>query len=127
MSDFRAVFTAGVTLQPWTDPADIGADKPSRINARPEHEHRRHVGTRGVQIEISAIVGGVTGPLDGTLGGDLFGATFLELPLLPPPAFSSPGSQSSVQRFTPNSTGHYTVQLARPNHGAVIVHIDVDS
>ena len=127
MADFRLEFSGGVTLEPWSDPAAILADLPSRLNARPEHEHTRHVGVSGVQVELSARVGGVLAPLDASLGGVLFAAFFLELPSFPPPAFSSPVGQSSVQRFTPVTLGHYTLQIAREGHGAIIVHVDVDS
>ncbi len=127
MADFRLEFSGGVTLQPWSDPADVLADLPSRLNARPEHEHTRHVGVSGAEVELSARVAGVLAPLDVALAGVLFTASFLELPSLPPPSFSSPVGQSSVQRFTPVTLGHYTLQLAREGHGAIIVHVDVDS
>lgn len=127
MADFRLEFSAGATLEPWSDPADVLADLPSRLNARPEHEHTRHVAVSGVQVELKARVGGVLAPVDATLGGVLFAASFLELPSFPPPAFSSPAGQSSVVRFTPVTLGHYTLSIAREGHGAVIVHVDVDS
>jgi hypothetical protein len=127
MADFRLEFSGGVTLEPWSDPADILGDLPSRLNARPEHEHTRHVAVSGVQVELRARVAGVLAPLDGALGGALFTAAFLELPSFPPPAFSSPVGQSSVQRVTLVTLGHYTLSIAREGHGAVIVHVDVDS
>lgn len=127
MADFRVAFTAGVTLEPWDDPASVSPDRPSRINPRPEHIHKRHVGEVGEQVEVTATVAGVAGPLDATLGGELFDLAFLEAPALPFPTTSSPAGQSSVQRFTPAAVGHYTVQLTRPNHGGVILHVDVDS
>lgn len=127
MADFRLRFTSGLTLEPWEDPADVVGDRPSRLSARPEHTHSRHVGETGVQIQVSAIVAGVVGPVDGTLGGVLFTAAFLETPSLPPPSLSSPAAQSSVQRFTPVETGHYTLQISREGHGAIICHVDVDS
>jgi hypothetical protein len=127
VADFAAAFTAGVTLEPWDDPSSVSPDRPSRINPRPEHIHKRHVGTTGVEVEVTATVAGVAGPLDATLGGELFSLSFHEGPTLPFPAVSSPAGQSSILRFTPSAVGHYTVQLSRPNHGGVILHVDVDS
>lgn len=127
MADFGLAFTSGVALEPWDDPQSVSPDRPSRLNPQPDHIHKRHVGTVGVQIELTATVAGVAGPLDATLGGELFTPSFLEAPALPFPALSHPGGQSSVQRFTPLSTGHYTFLLSRSNHGGTIVHVDVDS
>jgi len=127
VADFRLALTSGVTLEPWDDPASVSPDRPSRVNPRPEHIHKRHVGTSGVQVAVTATVDGVAGELDANLGGELFSAAFLETPTLPPPALSSPAGQSSIQRFTPGAAGHYTLQIDRPNHGGVIVHVDVDS
>ncbi len=125
MADFGAAFSSGVTLEPWDDPPSVSL--PSRINPLPERIHKRHVGAVGVQVELTATVGGVAGPLDGALGGELFSLGFLEAPALPFPAVSFPAGQSSVQRFTPGAVGHYTVQLTRLNHGGLILHVDVDS
>ncbi len=128
MSDFRIGFSSGVTLEPWEDPADVPGDRPSRLNARPEHPHTRHVGALGVQIELTATTAdGIVGPLDAGLGGVLFTAVLAEFPFFPPPAFSSPAGQSSVKRFTPNALGHYTIQVARIGHGSIYAHVDVDS
>lgn len=126
MADFRVAFTSGVALEPWDDPASVSPDRPSRINPRPEHIHKRHVGAVGVQVVVTASVGGVAGPLDATLGGELFSGTFLEGPSMPYPPLTSPAGQSSVQRFTPTETGHFTLQINRENHGGIIVHVDVD-
>lgn len=127
VADFAVDFTSGVALEPWDDPQSVSPDKPSRVNPQPEHIHKRQVGAVGVQVELTASVAGVAGPVDGTLGGELFSLAFHEAPALPFPSVSNPGGQSSVQHFTPIYVGHYTVQLTRPNHGAVILHVDVDS
>ncbi len=127
MADFRVTLSSGVTLEPWDDPQSVSPDRPSRINPRPEHIHKRHVGTSGVQVELTATVDGVAGEVDANLGGELFSAVFLETPSLPPPSLSNPAGQSSIQRFTPSEPGHFTLQLSRANHGGVIVHVDVDS
>ena len=75
MADFAVALTAGVTLDPWDDPQSVSPDRPSRINPRPEHIHKRHVGTTGFQVEVTATVGGVSGELDSNLGGELFSAS----------------------------------------------------
>jgi hypothetical protein len=120
MADFRAEFTDGAVVQPWLDPA-LG-DRPDRLNPRAEHLHRRHVGAVGVQVEVSARVGGVLAPLDAALGGELFLAFIAEAPVFPAP----PGGQSSVQRFTPLAAGHYTLRIVREAHGSLFVHLDVE-
>jgi len=126
MAAFRSAFTAGVTVEAWEDPA-LG-DVPSRINPNPEHGHKRHVGSVGVQITLTATVGGVVAPLDAALGGKLFKVFFAELPAGPPPALSNPVGQSSVQRFTPTVPGHYSLRLALdPLGGSIFHHVDVEA
>lgn len=125
MADFTARFTAGATVEQWTDPASGGV--PTRINPFPEHPHRRHVGAVGVQVEITATVSGVEGEVDANLGGLLFAFHFAELPAFPPPAVSNPAGQSSVQRFTPAAVGHYSFKLKREEHGEIYFHLDVPS
>jgi hypothetical protein len=124
MADFGAVFTSGVTVQPWLDPG-LG-DRPDRLNPRAEHQHRRHVGEPGVEVELSARVAGVLAPLDAALGGQLFLAFLAESPVFPPPPVSSPAGQSSVQRFTPLVAGHYTLRIVREAHGSLFVHVDIE-
>lgn len=123
MADFRAQFSAGVSLQPWVDPP-LGA-RPSRLNVRAEQAHKRHVGSLGVQVTVQAIVGGVAAPLDAALGGRLFTSFLAESASFPPPAITSPGGQSSVQRFTPLVAGHYTMRLTREGGGSIFLHVDV--
>lgn len=124
MADFRVEFTDGVTVEPWEDP--LLGNVPSRLNPRPEQGHRRHVGAIGVEVELSAIVGGVLAPLDGALGGRLFSCFPVEWPSVVMPAVSSPGGQSSVQRFTPAANGHYTLRILRDGGGSVFFHVDVE-
>lgn len=123
MPDFGATFTAGVTGATWDDPAS--GDKPTRINPRPGQPHRRWVGSVGVQVTITARVAGVSAPLDAALGGRLFTATIGEAPGALP-VISSPGGQSSVQRFTPEVAGHYSVVLRREGGGGQWLHVDIE-
>lgn len=122
MASFDATFTDGATIAQWDDPAFGGV--PTRQNAFEEHPHLRFVAEVGVEVEVSASIAGVVGPLDATLGGLLFSFSFAELPGISPPSITSPVGQSSVQRFTPPAAGHYTMKLKRPANGAVILHID---
>jgi hypothetical protein len=122
MASFEATFTDGATIAPWNDPASGGV--PTRLNAFGEHPHLRFTAVAGVEVEVSASIAGVVGPLDATLGGLLFAMTFAEIPVALPPAITSPAGQSSVQRFTPPEAGHYTVKLKRPQNGSVFLHID---
>lgn len=132
MSDFRLFVTAGVSLQPWADPAAVvgGREQPGRLNPNPDHGHTRYVGAVGTQVELTAVVPGLgSAPLDTALvDGNLFKAELIEFPGdHGTPGFSSPGGQSSVQHFTPLDTGHHTVIISRDGHGGIIVHVDVDS
>jgi len=123
MPDFTADFTGGASVVVWQDPA-LGS-QPSRINPSPEHPHRRHVGSTGVQVEITATVLGVVGEVDANLGGRLFIGELAESASAPKPAVSSPAGQSSVQRFTPTAPGHYTFVLRRESGGGIFHHIDI--
>jgi hypothetical protein len=123
MADFRAEFTAGASPVPWDDPAS--GSRPGRLNPRAEHPHLRHEGSLGVQVSVSARIGGVLAPLDAALGGELFSAFLAESPVFPAPPVSNPVGQSSVQRFTPLVAGHYTLRMVREAHGSLFVHVDV--
>lgn len=122
MSDFRAGFTSGVTLEPWADPAD--STRPTRQNTTAERGHTRRQGTVGTQIEVTATVAGVDAPLDAALDDRLFLVSFAEW-VEPKPVLSSPVGQSSVQRFTPASAGHYCFVLRRDGGGGIFMHVDV--
>jgi hypothetical protein len=130
VQDFTASPTAGLVLQQWQDPerppgtlggTDPGA--PSRINPIDGYPHTKRVGVVGTEIELTASVGGVAGPMDAALGGRLFTRWFVETPCVH--GFTSPAGQSSVVRFTPWVAGHYCVGVGRVNGGTVLVHFDV--
>lgn len=123
MADFEPRFTAGATLEPWTDP--LVGTRPSRLNPAANRPHQRRRVVSGALVSVSARVGGVTAPLDAALGGRLFVAWFVEYPSVSPPALSSPAGQSSLQRFTPTTAGHYTLVLRRAGGGGVLLHFDV--
>lgn len=132
MADFSADFSAGTTLEQWTDPALATSPfTPTRINVFTETPHRYRKGVTGSPITITATVpafDGVAGEVDANLGGRLFALHFAEIPQLPPPSVSNPGGQSSVQTFTPRQAGHYTVRMERSGAtgGSVFLHVDVE-
>lgn len=83
-------------------------------------------GTVGQAIVLKAIVNGVTGPADGTLGGNLFHASLGEWPLgFGPPSVSQTGGFTSIGTFTPLHAGHHLFVFRRPSGGAVGVPIYV--
>jgi hypothetical protein len=121
MADFGIAF-AGAPLAPWLDPPT--GDLPSRINPTPTRPHLRRRATVGAEVELAAVVAGVTGPLDAALGGRLFLGWWIEHPTVGPPAVAVPAGQSSVRRFTPELAGHYTYCLRRFGGGGLILHVD---
>jgi hypothetical protein len=121
--DFSARFSAGTTLEVWSDPDDDdGAGRPSRLNPTGTHPHKRRRATVGQQVVVTATVDGVSGPADAALGGRLFLGMLSECP--DRPGLSSPANHTSVQRFTPRVAGHYTIVVRRDGGGAVILHMD---
>jgi len=123
MPDFEARFTAGTTVQPWVDPPLD--DTPSRINPEPEHPMLYRQAGTGETVTISAVVGGVVGPLDSALDGRLFYGWMIECPTpTAVPPVSSPPGQSSVVSFVPETAGHYTYMLRRWGGGGIILHVD---
>lgn len=122
MPDFSAQWV-GPTITHWRDPADTPT-RPSRINPIAGREHRRLRCSVGELVQLIAVVNGVSGPPDSSLGGRLFVGWFTEWPGAQPVATPTPGS-SSVRTFTPTVAGHYTYALHRKGGGGVILHVDV--
>jgi hypothetical protein len=120
--DFSVRFSDGTTVQRWTDPPTDAL--PSRINAAPNRPPLRQVASVGSEVEVSAIVDGDEAPLDGALGGRLFYGWWIEYPTVDPPGLTLPAGQSSVRRFTPALSGHYTYCLRRMDGGGYILHVD---
>jgi hypothetical protein len=120
--DFRATFTSGTTLAPWTDPA---GDRPSRQNTAIDRGHLRQLATVGAEVELTANVDGVAAPMDAALDGRLFLGMFAEWASPSIPGITSPAGQGSVQRFTPAAAGHYCFVLRRDGGGGIYFHLDV--
>ncbi len=122
MADFTLKLTHGANWVDWLDPTGPNGE-PSRLNPHVGAPHRILVGTVGALVIVKAVVGGVDGPADGALGGRLFTAWFVQMPV-PPGALDGIAGFSSVQTFTPAFPGHYVVGFYRPAGG--IVHLLVD-
>lgn len=125
MPDFRAAFTSGVSVVPWTDPPSLDGSKPSRLNPRVQRPHLRRRGSVDTLIQVTATVEGVAGPIDGALSGRLFFGWLAEFPGGSRPALLHSVGQTSVQSFTPRVAGHYTLVLRRTGSGGLILHVDV--
>lgn len=126
MPNFDARFSSGISVVPWDDPAS--GTRPSRLNPVDGHPFIREVCTVGVEVEVQARISGLGwAPLDSAFFpaqpkfDDL---EFMEYPGPARPVATSPAGQSSVQRFTPDTAGHYTLRFSRPQGGAIRMHID---
>lgn len=117
MPNFTVALSGNVTVAEWTD---------ERLNPTPGNTHRYpEVIRTGGAVTLTATVGGVSGPLDATLGGDTFTHYFAEVPVWPAPAISSPAGQSSVCSFTPRNLGLHLLFMRRIDGGAVGIHLYV--
>jgi hypothetical protein len=114
----------GVTVQPWRDSADPELDRAPVAGSPP----RRHLSlVRGSEVTIHLIPDGETGPpLDADLDGRPFDGWWLEAPFHWPELRPVAG-RSSIVRFTPWATGHYTLMVYRPDGGGAILHFDLMS
>ena len=119
MPNFTTRITSGATMQTWTDAAD--SERPGRLNYDPARPHTFRQVALGATVVVTATVGGVEGEVDANLGGELFTASFAEVPTWPAPATSSPPNQSTQVQFTPAHLGHHVLVQRRANGGAVWV------
>jgi hypothetical protein len=117
MPNFTARISDGTVATAWQDP---------RTNPLPGHPPRYHKAEMGTEVVIKATVGGVEGPADGALGGDLFETDFVEYPTSSSPVMTPDATHTSIQRYTPTTLGHYFVLLRRLNGGAIGFHFDVE-
>lgn len=127
MPNFRARFFAGVSVAPWDDPSSLSLQRPTRLNPSPGHPFLREVCTVGVEVELQAHITGLGwAPLDAAFAPDpvFFPLEIFEYPGPIRPVTSHPVDQTSVQRFTPDTPGHYTLRFYRPQGGAIYLHLD---
>jgi len=137
MPDFYLVAVGAPTLETrvWEDPAS--STLPSRIGNVNERQHRRLVGQVGVVVTLQAILNGQTGVQPDTVTG-MFTMWAVEFPTDAgqPMRFVPVAGMSSLQRFTLNGEGHYTLAVRhedvggtppQSNAGGVILyHVDVE-
>lgn len=122
MADFIARLTAGVTPTDWDDHAGDGV---SRLNAAVARAPRYLRATVGVPVTMAATIGGVEGPLDAALGGNLFSSDFGMAAV--PVVATHPAGQTSVQTFTAPIAGHYFWVMRHANGGAIGLHLDAEN
>lgn len=114
-------------VQSWLDPAGTGpggSSQPSRINARSGLPLRRYVATTGY-LQLAAVVGGVQGPPDSALGGNLFLWDVIEAPVAYPVPILQDFGYTSIADVRLDVAGHYTIQALHAGGGSVLVHVDV--
>ena len=118
----------------WIDPASTlpdpygGAPRaiPTRQNARDGLPHRYTRFYQFQKIDLVMFPAGASGlVLDGALGGNLFQATFAEVPF-GIATWSSPVGISAYQFFTPTIKGAYLAVLSRPLAGGILWHFMVE-
>ena len=78
----------------------------------------------GATPRIEAVVGGSVAPVDGSLGGRLFGVEWETTPG-PTVGFTIPAGRTSRVDFTPNAVGHWVLRFWRAEGGAVRIPIAV--
>jgi hypothetical protein len=93
---------AGGSWVPWTDPASAGPIAPSRLNDDPAHLRTYLKVLAPSTITITAVVEGVSGPLDSdpVMAGRLFSTDFAEWSGNTQPALASAPGHSSVVTVT---------------------------
>lgn len=123
MANFTVIVASGAVVRDWLDPASSSA--PSRLNAHVDHPMKRYIGKVAVPVVLKAVVGGVVGPADGALGGNLFVADAIEAPSPPFVGITQPFGFSSIITVMPDRVGHYTIRVRRPDGGNEHVHLDV--
>lgn len=127
MADFTVIVVLDgiTTVKDWLDPSSAGG-APSRLNSRPGLPQKRYVGARPTPVVLKAVVDGVVGPADATLGGRLFFPWTVEAPAMPFIGFSSPPGFSSVVTVVPDRAGHFVIGIRRPDGGFEHVHLDIN-
>lgn len=127
MADFSVTITNGVQV-PWVDLKRNVPEQASRLVNDPDHLRSYRRFPPPATVIISAIVGGVTAPMDAALGGRLFTAAWLEWSgNTPPPIVQAPGQSSFVTVFvTAVNAGHHVLRLLRDGGGAWLVPFDVE-
>lgn len=128
MADFDTVFGAAFIATPWVDQASASPPAPSRLNSDPSHSPLYMRVTVPQTFLVQAVIGGVVGPDDSTLGGRLFEAHWVEWSGNSPPIYVQPslsGFSSRVQiQLLAEHVGHFCFCMMRPDGGAILIHFD---
>ena len=124
MPNFDVKLISGATATPWNE---------TRINPRGAAAHlywRVQVPTVGnlASVVLRCVVGGVTGPLDGALGGELFSVSRIAWSGDFPFAIGQTAGKSSevTLRFAYNMVGHQELAIRRPSGGAIVLSVEVE-
>ena len=124
-----------VVLKQWTDvTGNPLLSQFSRLNsqlgAQPTYYLLRATAAQvlaGTSIQVVGLIDGVL-VNDAGLGGDLFTVlSILEQAAGGFPADVLEAAVSAVHNITVHAVGHYTFQINRTDHGAKIIHLDVEA
>lgn len=127
--------SGGVLSTPiWQDPPSTTPAAAPRLNGNPLSPQRyRRVQAPGgggsTTIYVAAVVNGVTGPSDASLGGALFSWVWSEAAnpaavlMVPTPGYSS----KIAVTFLPGSNGHHLLSARMQGGGAIGAHLDVEA
>lgn len=124
-----------VALTQWTDvTGDPVLDQYNRLNSQLGVQPFFYkltgsaaVISAGISVQFACLINGVAEP-DANLGGDLFfPASVVEMPTGGSPTIAQQAATSAVHNITVRAAGHYTFTFQRDQHGAKIVHLDVEA
>jgi hypothetical protein len=123
LADFDLQVTIGAEVVDWLDEPSGSAQ--SRLNPAAGALHKNWRARVGVGVIVKAVVGGVVGPADGSLGGRLFSCWFAEKPLGPITTITQPAGHSAVAQLVFMWPGNYLLVFYRPDGGSVGIPIEV--
>jgi len=133
MPSFDVVWTRGVEVLPFDDPAK-GNEKPGRLNPRQNISPLHSVTQPGTFVQFKAVVAGVVGPPDSDDPTAPFLCSIIEYGGTVLPRLHSPFGKSSIQSFWARAPGHYTVRMLRLRSpgdtgggGGVILHLSCEA
>ncbi len=124
MPNFDVTLISGATPEIWNDtriqPRGVAAQLYYRVTAPTDPAL--------ATVVLRCVVGGVTGPLDGALGGNLFAVSRVAWSGSFPFAIAQTVGKSSeiTLRFAYNMLGHQEIAIRRPDGGAIVVSFEVE-
>ena len=126
MPNFDVTLISGATPENWSD---------TRTNPRGVAQHLywkvaapASLAAGLATVVLRCVVGGVTGPLDGALGGNLFAVSRVAWSGSFPFAIGQTAGKSSevTLRFAFNMLGHQEIAIRRPGGGAIVLSFEVE-